>query len=229
MIELPLVFLGGLLGSSHCLGMCGGFALVVGGGAVGLRNNVTRQLVYTLGRIFTYACAGGIAGFAGFWLKQHLATIGRAQSVVAIVAGVLLVWQGLLATGVLPRRRSIGGGGCLAASPFRTLLGSPHLGHVFLAGLFTGFLPCGLVYAYLTLALGTGELARSVAVMTLFGLGTAPLMILAGSGASLINLQSRARLLRLAAWCVVVTGLISLGRGVAGLWLAAPGECPLCG
>ena len=53
MIELPLVFLGGLLGSAHCVGMCGGFALTIGLGARDVAANVCRQLVYTAGRIFT--------------------------------------------------------------------------------------------------------------------------------------------------------------------------------
>ncbi len=37
MIELPLVFLGGLLGSAHCIGMCGGFAVSIGIGSSGVR------------------------------------------------------------------------------------------------------------------------------------------------------------------------------------------------
>ena len=46
MIELPLVFLGGLLGSAHCVGMCGGFALSIGLGARGFAANLGRQLIY---------------------------------------------------------------------------------------------------------------------------------------------------------------------------------------
>jgi Cd2+/Zn2+-exporting ATPase len=42
MIELRLVFLGGLLGSAHCVGMCGGFAISVGLGASGFAANLRR-------------------------------------------------------------------------------------------------------------------------------------------------------------------------------------------
>ncbi len=55
MIELPLVLLGGLLGSSHCIGMCGGFAISIGLGNRRLSSHVLRQLVYSSGRVFTYA------------------------------------------------------------------------------------------------------------------------------------------------------------------------------
>jgi sulfite exporter TauE/SafE len=47
MTELPLVLLGGLLGSAHCFGMCGGFAVGVGLGASGFAANLWRQLIYT--------------------------------------------------------------------------------------------------------------------------------------------------------------------------------------
>ena len=68
MIELPLVLMSGLLGSAHCLGMCGGFALAIGGGATNVRSNLARQLVYTAGRVFTYMVfghpEGGLEGIA---------------------------------------------------------------------------------------------------------------------------------------------------------------------
>jgi len=47
MIDLPLVFAAGLLGSAHCLGMCGAFALSVGSSAAGLGAGLVRQVVYT--------------------------------------------------------------------------------------------------------------------------------------------------------------------------------------
>ena len=67
--------------------------------------------------------------------------------------------------------------------------------------------------------------------MTAFGLGTVPLMVVTGSGALLVSLVTRQRLYRLAAWCVVLTGLLSVGRGVSFLDLAGSaggGSCPLC-
>ena len=84
MIELPLVFLGGLLGSAHCVGMCGGFAVSIGIGSRGLASNLRRQLVYTAGRIFTYSFFGIVAGYAGLWiaaqgerLDQHASELCR--------------------------------------------------------------------------------------------------------------------------------------------------------
>src|SRR6516162_3919848 len=104
MIELPLIFLGGLLGSAHCVGMCGGFALTIGVGAPSFFSNLARQLAYTLGRVLTYSFFGVVAGYAGLWLSRKAGTLVNVQAGLSILAGSLLVFQGLLALGVLPRR-----------------------------------------------------------------------------------------------------------------------------
>lgn len=231
MIELPLIFLGGLLGSAHCIGMCGGFALAVGSGAPTLASNVRRQLIYSSGRIFTYSFGGAAAGFGGWHLSSALPPLIHVQAVLAVVAGVLLIVQGLLAAGYFPRlSATTGAAPCLASRFFPPMLTGGGVKGVFVAGLFTGFLPCGLVYAYLALAVATGSLLWGLCVMALFGAGTVPIMVLTGSGGSLISLATRRHLFRAAAWCVVLTGVLSLSRGVMFFGHdATPGTpCPMC-
>lgn len=231
MIEWPLVLLAGLLGSSHCIGMCGGFALAIGGGARSLRHNVLRQAVYTSGRLFTYAVLGAAVGFGGMRLASLVPGAVVLPALLAIAAGLLLLWQGLAATGWLPRRGlPPAATPCLAAPMFRTFLTSPDLGGVFLAGLLTGLLPCGLLYGMLALAASSRSMWLGMAAMVLFGLGTAPVMMLAGSGGSLLSLAGRRRLLHAAAWCVVLAGAVSIARGVAFLLPGADPQtaCPFC-
>jgi uncharacterized protein len=236
MIELPLVFLGGLLGSAHCIGMCGGFAVSIGLGSRGFTANLRRQLVYSAGRIFTYSCFGVAAGYAGFWIAARSNVWINAQAALCVVAGVVLAGQGLLALGVLPRRfwSKSGGGGspCLAGTFVGPFLASPRWSDVLLAGVFTGFLPCGLVYGYLALASSSANVLEGLLTMSLFGAGTAPLMIFAGAGGSLLNQAARRNLLRISAICVTLTGLISVARGI--LFVQFPGapevvRCVLCG
>lgn len=247
MIELPLVFLGGFLGSAHCVGMCGGFALLVGAGARGFSANLRRQMVYSLGRIFTYSTFGATLGYLGLRMANDLAGAVPVQSVLAILAGVLLTAQGLVSAGLLPQAAQaihfgVGGAaanlalrpaasGCLAGGMLGAFLRGGRLRDVLLAGMLTGFLPCGLVYAYLALAGSTSDTFGGAATMAAFGAGTIPLMVMTGSGASLLSLAGRQRMLRVAAWCVVVTGLISLARGLGYLdvpfWHAG-GSCPMC-
>ena len=121
-LQLPLVFLGGLLGSAHCVGMCGGFALSIGIGARSVGANLHRQLLYTLGRVLTYAFLGVVAGYAGFWLSRKAGTLVNVQAGLSIVAGALLVFQGLLALGIVPRRvfAAISAAGARPAWPARS-------------------------------------------------------------------------------------------------------------
>jgi len=232
MIELPLVLIAGILGSSHCLGMCGPFALTIGASSQSWGRNLSRQVVYTVGRIFTYAVFGAVAGFCGWRLVEAVPGLVNVPAVLAILAGVLLVWQGLTSAGVLRSRKSVATGGpCLAGTFFASFLKSERRGGMFLAGMFTGMLPCGLVYAFVAMAASSANMWIGLATMVAFGLGTAPLMILTGVGGSLLNLAARRHLFRVAAWCVVLTGVISIGRGAGFIhipgWYDSP-SCPLC-
>jgi uncharacterized protein len=248
MIELPLVFLGGLLGSAHCLGMCGGFALLIGAPSRSWSTNLSRQMVYSGGRIFSYCSFGAAVGYGGLRLADGLGDFVNVQAIIAIAAGVLLVGQGLISTGTLRyaarllhrlslkrtfegRVANQAGLGCLMGGVVGAFLRDRRWSHVFLAGVFTGLLPCGLVYAYVALAASTSNLFAGMATMAAFGVGTMPMMILAGTGSKLLSLTGRRRLLYIAAWCVVLTGALSMARGIGFLQL--PGEppaagCPLC-
>jgi len=120
--------------------------------------------------------------------------------------------------------------GGLGGELLASFLKSPGARNVFLAGLFTGMLPCGLVYAFVALAASTGDLLRGAAVMAVFGLGTAPVMVLSGCGASILNQSARCYAFRVAAWCVILTGVVSIARG-CGFFHFAGWEmagCPLC-
>src|SRR5262249_52470652 len=148
--------LGGLLGSAHCVGMCGGFALNIGLSSRGFTANLRRQLVYTAGRIFTYAFLRVAAGWAGLWLAGESSVWVNTQAVLCIWAGLVLLGQGLLALGLTPRRfwlkSAARGSPCLAGTFVAPFLTSPRSADVLVAGVLTGFLPCGLVYGYLALA-----------------------------------------------------------------------------
>lgn len=232
LIDLPLIFLGGLLGSSHCIGMCGGFALSIGGTASSVRGNLSRQVIYSTGRIFTYACGGAVAGYGGMRIADRANDWINIPACLAVLAGLLLIWQGLVAAGVWPRRVMAASAlPCMSGSLLATFLRSPKPGHVFLAGLFTGLLPCGLVYAYLALASSTGRMAFGMATMMAFGLGTVPLMVMTGVSGAFVSLATRRHLLHVAAWCVVLTGVVAVARGlgflhVDGVWLGT--GCPHC-
>lgn len=233
MIELPLVFLGGLLGSSHCVGMCGGFAMLIGMGQTSWRRNLMAQLAYSCGRIFTYVVLGAVAGFIGMRLSRGVGGWVNVSATMCVIAGLFLIVEGLAAAGFdlrrwrkTPREASLFG--CGAFPLFGALLRTPGLQNAFFAGLLSGFMPCGLVYAMLSLAASTGDLLRGIAVMATFGVGTVPLMVLTGTTISLLSILRRQQLLRLAAWCVVLTGVVTLGRGAGFVSLPGADSLPAC-
>ena len=105
MSELPFVFVAGILGTAHCLGMCGPFVLTIGGSAPGWWSALGRQLSYSAGRIFTYGVLGAAAGFCGERLTSSLPLLVNIPALLAVAAGMLLVYQGLRSAGIVPRFR----------------------------------------------------------------------------------------------------------------------------
>ncbi len=231
-LELPLVLLAGALGSSHCLGMCGPFALSIGSGAATWWGNLRRQATFSLGRIFTYTTFGAAAGFGGLRLSQAVPTMVNLPAVMAVVAGLFLIYQGLQSAGVVGGRTGQAGSGpCITGSFFSAFLHHPGRMRLFLAGMFTGMLPCGLVYGFLALAASSASMSRGAATMAVFGLGTVPLMIVAGLSGTLLTWGARQRLLRVAAWCVVLAGVVSIVRGAGFVQIPGLVEavgCPYC-
>lgn len=232
MIDLPLVFLGGLLGSGHCVGMCGPLAMILGSAAGNPRANIRRQLAFTCGRIFTYAFFGATLGYFGTWIVAQAGPMAIVQASLGIVAGIALILVGVTMIGLVPHGRwtLLSSVPCSAVVAVKTLLATPTLPGAALAGVFTGFIPCGLVYAFLLKAVNSGGPLQGALSMALFGAGTAPLLVLTGFGGGALAASRRALLLRLAAWCVVATGFIAVARGAwqfAATTSPSP-SCPFC-
>lgn len=230
MIELPLIFLSGLLGSGHCVGMCGAFAMAIGWGSRRPFDNLVRQLCFSLGRAMTYIFLGTTAAFIGKQIQVKLGWLNTAQGLLSICSGILLVVAGLTVSGWLPLRFSWlhRVNHCPAALQFRALLGSSSRLNVLVAGVMTGFLPCGLVYALVALAAATGSVLSGAVVMAVFALGTMPLMLATGLGSSLISTSGKTRLLRIAACCVVLMGGLTVARGASTLIAMTETNSPSC-
>ena len=211
--------------------MCGPFALTIGSGAASWHSNLARQLTYSVGRIFTYSFLGGMAGFAGMRLADSMPGIINVPAMLAIFAGLFLIYQGLLAGGVWRKKQSQSTLPCLGSSMLKTFLTGNQYRDTLLAGIFTGFLPCGLVYAFLAMAAGTANMFSGMLLMAAFGAGTVPIMVVTGLGGTLLSMTARKKLFAVAAWCVVFAGVMSIGRGISFLGVpvhAAEEACPFC-
>lgn len=182
-------FLLGLLGSLHCVGMCGGIAGMLHAATVSVpANRMPRRrwlitLAYNGGRIGSYAVAGAIAALAGVTLLTMLgAETGRALA--QIVSGLFMILLGLYLTGwgnALAPVERIGMQLWRRLSPLtRHLLPVDGYGRAFAAGMIWGWLPCGLVYSALALVLASGRPLAGAVAMGAFGFGTLPAVAAAG-------------------------------------------------
>lgn len=182
-------WLAGTLGGAHCLAMCGGFLTAMSGAGrpaqplLPARALAWRQLPYNFGRITTYVLLGGAFGAAGGaslvaidWLPLQ-----RALFVVAnlflLALGVSIAWR--RETGAsLQRAGAVLFAGFAPA--VRSLATRDSVPARYALGLIWGFVPCGLVYGVLPIALFAGSALAGGAVMLAFGLGTLPNLVAAG-------------------------------------------------
>jgi len=180
-----LIFLAGLAGSAHCVGMCGGFACALGSDPRGSVATVRRHLIYNLGRFSTYCFLGAVAGSLGLLLVGHGGEVTAAsltQRLLAVVSGLLMVFIGLRFFGFFRRfsRSAVDSSGNFLVSALRTLLKAPGAVAPLAFGVLNGFLPCPLVYAFAAQAAGSGGALPGVVTMAAFGLGTFPAMLMMG-------------------------------------------------
>ncbi len=231
--ELSLIFVSGVLGSAHCIGMCGGIAATMSLGTRSVTEAILRQGCWSLGRTLTYVFLGVMASAIGAKFLRSQGNGVWLQAVFAIVAGILLIVQGMHAAGWLSWRVRRGSElPCVTRTVFSQFFkGGSSIG-VFIAGLLTGFLPCGLVYSFLALAASSGSVAKGVLIMLSFGLGTIPVMLMTGAGLSMATIGIRRKLIRVAAVSVVVTGLMTAARGMVFAMNQSDERevqsCPIC-
>ena len=206
----------GLLGSTHCVGMCGGISAAFSFALPAAKRRGAPlffyQLSYNLGRLLTYTLLGVLVG-----LLAHGILGDWAQSPwPRVVAGLFMLLLGLYLAGWwsgLRRLESVGGGLWQRLSPLRRhILPVDHPFKALVAGSLWGFLPCGLVYSALTLALARADALVSGGVMLAFGLGTLPTLLVTGTLAGRLRTLLQGRAARRLA------GLMVIGFG---LWTAA--------
>ncbi|MBL8439542.1 MAG: sulfite exporter TauE/SafE family protein [Zoogloeaceae bacterium] len=212
------IFLVGLLGGTHCVGMCGG---IVGALTVQIPGAVQRQwpihLAYNLGRIATYILLGaamGALGTVGLLFNDVL----PIQLALYVLANLMLIALGLYLTGftaVLAPVERLGHRIWRRVQPLtRRFLPARSPLQALPLGMLWGLVPCGLIYSVLATALVTGSATRGAALMAAFGLGTLPNLLLAGLLFKRLRDVTRNSKVRYAA------GLLVLAFGVFGLVLA---------
>lgn len=172
MLLTAIVF--GLLGSFHCIGMCGPIAFMLPVDRTNKTKRILQIAVYHLGRLITYGVLGILFGLLGkgfsfFGFQQYL----------SIIIGVIMILVIVLPSKTV-NKFSITKPIYKLLSGVKNRLGKElkkkRTDTFFTIGFLNGFLPCGLVYMAIFASIATGNAINGSIYMMLFGLGTIPLM-----------------------------------------------------
>lgn len=212
MIQVDAAILLGLMGSLHCIGMCGPIALALPLGSRSVAGRLMGVLYYNVGRIITYSLLGVLFGLLG----QSVVLAGF-QQVLSISIGVFILLMVLIPSKVL-HRIAAGAWIVKASGRLHNALGrqfSKH-GHasLFVIGLLNGLLPCGLVYMALAGATATGNGFYGALFMAVFGMGTIPLMMSVSLSKNLFSVSFRTRIRKAIPVFVTVMAFLLVVRGL---------------
>jgi len=212
-----MAFITGLLGSGHCIGMCGGLVAALSLSDTGKRGGILFHLFYNTGRIITYTSVGWLVGWLGsaFAYANTLAGVAR---ILLIGSDIFVILLGLGSAGLFSRLKlnvmQLEFPGpvqkiTMLVSQLKKL--PPALASLPL-GLIMGFLPCGFLYAMIIAAGQSAAPDKGAFIMLAFGLGTMPALFLFGSAAHWLTTSTRVIMLRWAGIMVALMGAYNLYR-----------------
>lgn len=203
----------GLLGSFHCVGMCGPIAFMLPLDRQNAVNRFLQVMLYHIGRLLAYLSFGLVFGIVG----KRLYLFGMQQT-ISITIGVLMILIVLIPKRITKQIQII--------KPFYKLINylKKALGttlkrrtpDAFLSiGLLNGFLPCGLVYVAVFGAIASnGTVKYSMLYMLLFGLGTIPLMTITALLGNIVSLEARKKIRKVIPVILFIMGALFVLRGL---------------
>ncbi len=224
-VVAPLIV--GLAGSLHCLGMCGPLVIAyslhlrpvsVDGAAIATHvwsRGLIHHLAFHSGRLMTYGLLGALASALAHVIAINQLFAGLRSSIV-LVAGLIMVLFGLAILKVVPLSLfslpSFGPGSFLGRI-LAPLFGSHHVASKWGLGFAVGFLPCMLSWAMIVKAATAPTPLHAFVIMMLFGVGTVPVLFFTGLSASIFSFKMRLAGERIAAFSVIVMGLMLVIKG----------------
>ena len=208
---LLTAFLLGLMGSLHCVGMCGPIALSLPLRGHTIVQKIGGSILWSLGRIVTYSLMGALFGLIGAGFKL----IGYQQA-ISVTIGILMILSVFLPSFF---KRYTSGRLLSIFNPVRKgmqrLFQEKNNRALFLIGIFNGLLPCGLVYMAVAGAIGTADFRMAIAYMALFGLGTLPLLLVISMLGNVISQTMRKKINHAVPVVILLIGIIFILRGLS--------------
>ncbi len=211
--DYGLAFMAGVLGSGHCLGMCG--ALVSGYFInAGKSKSYLPYFFYQFARIFVYMLVGFAAAALGVVMVSS-GLFGKVQSVLQITIGAVVIILAFGILGWIPFQGSI------RLLPMKLLrkgyassrTKGPILG-ASIAGLLNGLMPCPLTFAMAVKATSAPSILEGGALMLTFGAGTLPTMLFISFAFGKMSASVRGLMLKLAAFIMIAMGCNTIYMGL---------------
>ena len=203
----------GLMGSFHCVGMCGPIAI-----ALPLHGNTIPQKIfggtlYNLGRTITYGIMGAIFGMLG----QGIQMIGFQQKVSVIMGSIMII--SVLFPALFKNQNNMEKSWFSMVGKLKKSIGKMFsirtFSSLFFIGMLNGLLPCGLVYMAIAGAIGTGGVMEGTLYMILFGLGTIPMLLAITLAGNFLSNTIRNKINKLIPVLVIVVGILFVLRGLS--------------
>lgn len=202
----------GLLGSFHCIGMCGPIALVL---PIHQEKPIPRLLkifLYHSGRLLAYGSIGLFFGIVGKGLY-----LSGFQQRLSIIIGVFMIVYILIPYKTIKKLNFTSSIFSLV-SHIKTKLGQrlQNKGYrsLFIIGFLNGYLPCGMVYMALAGAIATGTPSEGFLYMFIYGLGTIPLLTLLIYFKNTFSISVRNKIQKAIPYFIFLIGLMFILRGM---------------
>lgn len=217
-----MLFVIGLLTSTHCVAMCGGINLSqcvpykIKHGSGSKISSLKPSILYNSGRVISYTVIGGLVGALGSVVSFN----NTGKGIIAVAAGIFMVIMGLNMLNLFPSLRKF----------------NPRMPRLFAekinkeknsnsplyVGLLNGLMPCGPLQAMQLFALSTGDPVQGAISMMLFSLGTVPLMFGLGTLSTMLTKKFTSRMMTVSAALVVLLGVFMFSNGLALTGYAMP-------
>jgi uncharacterized protein len=196
-----LAFLTGLFGSMHCVGMCGAIALTLPS------RTFFGNLLYNVGRIFSYTLIGFLFGSFGKGLNligvQQYISIGLG---IAIIVAVFIpyLFKFSFLDKLFTKFKQL----------FTPFFKRKNYFSLLMIGILNGFLPCGLIYLAIIGSVVMAEPLEGALYMFLFGVGTLPMMLSLTIYKNLLTVEWRRKIFKMMPMFAVMVGVLLIFRGL---------------
>jgi len=210
----------GILGSIHCVGMCGPLVLAIPTNATTRWKFILERLIFNFGKAITYGIMGAGLGLAGKSILMNF------QQDVSIILGITILLTVAIPIGFKSKLEKFSPLKYLfifVKDKFSILMRKRGMTAVFSLGLLNGLLPCGLVYTALIGATAVADVWQSALFMVVFGLGTSPALIAVAIAGKLFSVKYKSILSKAIPVMSIALAVILILRGMnLGIPLLSP-------